>query len=157
MTAYLWPFLSFNPCGSTVVPDPLLPLLAQAVIKKIATEGGFNSYTTNFLMLLVDKNRIDAIAEVIAAFEDSYCKLTDTQVAVVKSAVKLEEPQQFLIAKKLQELTGAKNIKIKPVIDESLIAGFIVEYGSAQIDLSIKGALDRVSKDLAVRTLQRVL
>lgn len=68
---------------------------------------------------------------------------------MVKSAVKLEEPQQFLIAKKLQELTGAKNIKIKPVIDESLIAGFVVEYGSAQIDLSIKGALDRVTKDLA--------
>jgi F-type H+-transporting ATPase subunit delta len=63
--------------------------------------------------------------------------------------VKLEEPQQFLIAKKLQELTGAKNIKIKPVIDETLIAGFTVEFGSAAIDLSIKGALDRVSKDLA--------
>lgn len=41
------------------------------------------------------------------AFEDLYCKATDTQVAVVKSAVKLEDEQQFLIAKKIQELTGA--------------------------------------------------
>jgi hypothetical protein len=45
------------------------------------------------------------------------------QVATLRSAVKLEQEQQFLIAKKLQELTGSKNIKLKPVIDQSLIAG----------------------------------
>eukprot|EP00955_Chlamydomonas_euryale_P065137 359159-Chlamydomonas_euryale.AAC.22 len=38
-------------------------------------------------------------------------------VAVVRSAVKLEQEQQFLIAKKLQELTGSKNIKLRPMID----------------------------------------
>ena len=62
--------------------------------------------------------------------------------------MKLEQEQHFLIAKKLQELTGSKNIKLKPVIDESLIAGFIVEYGSSQIDLSVKGQLDRITQEL---------
>ena len=57
------------------------------------------------------------------------------QVATLRSAVKLEQEQQFLIAKKLQELTGSKNIKLKPVIDESLIAGFVVEYGSSQVGI----------------------
>lgn len=66
------------------------------------------------------------------------------QVATLRSAVKLEQEQQFLIAKKLQELTGSKNIKLKPVIDQSLIAGFIVEYGSCQIDLSIRGQIEKV-------------
>ena len=70
------------------------------------------------------------------------------QVAVVRSAVKLEQEQQFLIAKKLQELTGSKNIKLKPIVDESLIAGFVVEYSSAQIDLSVKGKLDRISLEM---------
>jgi hypothetical protein len=104
-------------------------------------------------------------------------------VATLRSAVKLEQEQQFLIAKKLQvcccvcvllcaaccsalwrllwgavstalannlthtpcithhrtqELTGSKNIKLKPIIDQSLIAGFVVEYGSSQIDLSVR-------------------
>lgn len=36
----------------------------------------------------------------------------------------------------LQELTGSKNIKLKPVVDADLVAGFVVEYGSTQIDLS---------------------
>eukprot|EP00951_Prasinocladus_malaysianus_P008451 scaffold61205_cov40-Prasinocladus_malaysianus.AAC.1 len=70
------------------------------------------------------------------------------QVATLKSAVKLEQEQQFLIAKKLQELTGSKNIKLKPVFDESLIAGFVVEYGSSQIDLSVKGSIERVKAQL---------
>lgn len=70
------------------------------------------------------------------------------QVAVLRSAVKLEQEQQFLIAKKLQELTGSKNIKLKPVIDESLIAGFTVEYGSAQIDMSVRGQLESISTEL---------
>lgn len=70
------------------------------------------------------------------------------QVAVLKSAVKLEQEQQFLIAKKLQELTGSKNIKLKPIVDPDLIAGFIVEYSSAQIDLSVKGKLDRLSLEM---------
>ena len=69
-------------------------------------------------------------------------------MATLRSAVKLEQEQQFLIAKKLQELTGSKNIKLKPVQDDSLIAGFVVEYGSSQIDLSVKGQLDKISNEL---------
>ena len=69
-------------------------------------------------------------------------------MAILRSAVKLEQEQQFLIAKKLQELTGSKNIKLKPQIDDSLIAGFTVEYGSAQIDMSVKGQLESISNEL---------
>ena len=103
--------------------------------------------------LLIDKNRIDCVGEVVEAFEDLYCRATDTQVALVKSAVKLEDEQQFLIAKKIQELTGAKNVKIKPLVDEDLIGGFTVEYGSNQIDLSVRGAMDRVKKELSLVSL----
>ncbi|KAL3159317.1 hypothetical protein ABBQ32_011270 [Trebouxia sp. C0010 RCD-2024] len=118
------------------------------VVKKIGKEAGLSKYTTNFLNLLIDKDRIQAIEEIIDAFEKTYCKLTDTQVAVLRSAVKLEQEQQFLIAKKLQELTGSKNIKLKPIIDDTLIAGFTVEYGSAQIDMSVKGQLESIANEL---------
>ena len=79
----------------------------KAVIKKIAGEAGFSDFTTNFMMLLVDKQRIDAVAEVCQSFEDKYCGITDTQVAVVKSADKLDQEQQFMIAKKVQVRFGA--------------------------------------------------
>ncbi|KAI3427053.1 hypothetical protein D9Q98_006994 [Chlorella vulgaris] len=118
------------------------------VVKKLASEAGFSQYTVNFLNLLIDQNRVEALEDICESFEKSYCALTDTQVATLRSAVKLEQEQQFLIAKKLQELTGSKNIKLKPVVDEELVAGFIVEYGSTQIDLSVKGQLDRITGEL---------
>jgi F-type H+-transporting ATPase subunit delta len=130
--------------GNPTVPEEK----KKQMIAKMAGESGFNSYTVNFLNILVDQSRIDAISEVCDAFEAKYCELTDTQVATLRSAVKLEQEQQFLIAKKLQELTKSKNVKIKPVVDESLIAGFVVEWGSSQIDLSVKGQLDKIGNEL---------
>lgn len=78
------------------------------------------------------------------------------KVATLRSAVKLEQEQQFLIAKKLQELTGSKNIKLKPTIDTSLIAGFVVEYGSSQIDLSVRGQLEKVADELQSQLALRI-
>jgi F-type H+-transporting ATPase subunit delta len=120
----------------------------KAVVAKITKEAGFQKYTSNFLNLLVEKDRMNLLSEICESFEEQYCDLTDTQVATLRSAVKLEQEQQFLIAKKLQELTGSKNIKLKPVIDKSLIAGFVVEYGSSQIDLSIRGQVEKVAEEL---------
>ena len=51
-------------------------------------------------------------------------------VATVTSAVELEAGQQSLIAKKLQAMTDANNVKIKPEIDESLLGGFVVRLGT---------------------------
>jgi len=118
------------------------------LMKSLADDAGLSKHTLNFMYLLLDQGRLYSIADIFDQFEIQYCKLTDTQVATLRSAVKLEQEQQFLIAKKLQELTGSKNIKLKPVIDESLIAGFIVEYGSSQIDLSVKGQLDKITQEL---------
>merc|ERR1712138_189248 len=115
---------------------------------QISSEASFNLSTTHFLRLLVDKGRIDCIVEVIESFKDSYYEATGTQVATVKSAVALEEEQHFLIAKKIQELTCSKMVTVKRVVDEKLIGGFIVEYGSCQIDLSVRGALDRMRNEL---------
>merc|ERR1711869_106707 len=133
------------------------PLVASdkkiKLITQISKEGSFNNYTTKFLSLLVDKGRIDCIIEAFESFESLYCTATNTQVAIVKSAVALEEEQQFLIAKKIKELARSKSVKIKPFIDETLIGGFVIEYGSSQIDLSVRGAFERVRKELKkVRT-----
>ena len=50
------------------------------VVKKIEKQAGLSKYTVNFLNLLIDKDRIVAIEEILEAFEQTYCKMTDTQV-----------------------------------------------------------------------------
>lgn len=50
------------------------------VVKKLASEAGFSQYTVNFLNLLIDQNRVEALEDICESFEKSYCALTDTQV-----------------------------------------------------------------------------
>lgn len=142
--------------GAVIKNDPGLrdvmvnPLISadkkEDLITQISTEASFNQFTTNFLNLLVERGRIDCIMEAIESFESLYYQASGTQVAVVKSAVALEEEQHFLIAKKIKELTQSKMVTVKRVVDETLIGGFVVEYGSSQIDLSVRGALERIKK-----------
>ena len=75
------------------------------------------------------------------------------QIATVTSAVKLENEQQFMIAKKIQEMTGAKNIKLKPEVDPSLLGGFVVTYGkdgSGYIDMSVAGQINTLKTEVVL-------
>lgn len=121
------------------------------ILNKLASDITLSQTTTTFLSLLVDKSRIGLLEEISSEFESLYCEATKTTVATVTSAVELEAGQQSLIAKKLQAMTDANNVKIKPEIDESLLGGFVVRLGtdgSTLIDLSVKGQMERVEREL---------
>lgn len=123
----------------------------KKLIETIGKEAGFNPFSVNFLCLLVDKQRIDSVAQICEEFENLYCEVTDTEVATVTSAATLDNEQQFEIAKKLQNLTGAKNIKLRPKVDDSLISGIIIQYGkggSKLLDMSVKGNLAKIEEEL---------
>lgn len=120
----------------------------KSILKTVAEDAKFSEDTLSFLNLLVDKKRIGLVKDVTKEFELIFNEATDTQVATVTSAVKIEKPQLALIAKKIQSLSGAKNVRIKNVVDPSLIAGFLVKYGkdgSRFIDMSVKGQLDKLA------------
>ena len=148
-------FAAYCSANRSIVDVLSNPVLTEGkkkdLVAKLAKEGNFSALFVNFLNLLVDKRRIALVDNILADFEEIYCGLTDTQVATVTSAVKLENEQQFAIAKKLQQMTGAKNIKLKPVVDPALLGGFIVQYGkdgSASVDLSVKGQMDQLAAQL---------
>lgn len=120
----------------------------QEVIQEMASEAKLQPHTTNFLNILIENDRTEMIDEILKEFEIVYNKLTDTEVAVVSSVVKLESQHLAQIAKGVQRLTGAKNVRIKTVIDPSLVAGFTVRYGdtgSRMIDMSVKKQLEDLS------------
>lgn len=52
----------------------------KEVLETICQEGGFDQDTINFLNLLMDKGRAGILEEICNAFEDEYCKMTNTQV-----------------------------------------------------------------------------
>lgn len=123
----------------------------RQVIEDIATSSSLQPHTRNFLNLLVDSKRIDLIKEIAKEYEYVYNTLTDTEPAIVSSVVKLESQHLAQIAKQVQKLTGAKNVRIKTLLDPSLVAGFTVRYGnsgSKLIDMSVKKQLEEIAAQL---------
>ncbi|KAL5982050.1 hypothetical protein ACLOJK_016119 [Asimina triloba] len=120
----------------------------QAMIEEITTSSNLQPHVVNFLNILLDSNRIDLINEIVKEFELIYNELTNTEMALVTSVVKLDSQNLTQIAQTVQKLTGAKNVRIKTQNDPSLVAGFTIRYGSSGsklIDMSVKKQLDELS------------
>ncbi|XVE63233.1 hypothetical protein DITRI_Ditri07aG0003400 [Diplodiscus trichospermus] len=129
----------------------------RQVLDEIVKSYELQPHTANFLNILVDAKRIDLIKEIVKEFEMVYNKLTDTELAVVSSVVPLESQHLAQIAKQVQKLTGAKNVRIKTVIDPSLVAGFTIRYGSSGsklIDMSVKKQLEDIAAQLDLGDVQ---
>lgn len=131
----------------------------RGVLEMIVKESNLLPHTANFLNILIDMNRIELIAEIVKEFELVYNKLTNTETAVVTSVVQLDSQHLAQIAKQVQKLTGAKNVRIKTMIDPSIVAGFIVRYGSGGsklIDMSVKKQLEEIAAELDLGDIQLV-
>ncbi|XWS10769.1 hypothetical protein CRYUN_Cryun38cG0026300 [Craigia yunnanensis] len=138
--------------------NPIIDILKKRqILDEIVKSSELQLHSANFLNILVDAKRIDLIKEIVREFEMVYNKLTDTELAVVSSVVKLESQHLAQIAKQVQKLTGAKKVRIKTVIDPSLIAGFTIRYGSSGsklIDMSVKKQLEEITAQLDLGDIQ---
>lgn len=123
----------------------------RKVVEELASSLGLQPHTANFLNILNDSRRIELINDVVKEFETVYNRLTETELVVVSSVVKLESQHLAQIAKTVQKLTGAKNVRIKTTTDPTLVAGFTVRYGSSGsklIDMSVKKQLEEIAAQL---------
>ncbi|KAG6398529.1 hypothetical protein SASPL_139993 [Salvia splendens] len=92
---------------------------------------------TTYYVNFTDMKRVDLIKEIAAEFELIANRMSETEVATVASVVELERQHLAEIAKRAQKLTGPKNVKLKTVIDKSLLAGIIIRYGNSSSKLSL--------------------
>lgn len=110
------------------------------MLKEIADALGFDRPVGNFVNILMDRNRLPLLEEIIAQYQ----RLMDQQMGVVRarvtSASSLNEVQQRELAGKLEEITG-KQVLLEVVVDPSLIGGVIAQVGSTIYDGSVRQQL----------------
>ncbi|KAL6637801.1 hypothetical protein ACP70R_025373 [Stipagrostis hirtigluma subsp. patula] len=121
---------------------------AAAVVPAAGPPPPFQPLTLDFLRSLLDRDGGGVSAVADEGGEGGAAAAPPAQLlalrVVVSSAVELDARQTELIARKMRRITGFVNIKIENVIDPTLIAGFVVCYGTGDshvIDLSVKGHL----------------
>jgi F-type H+-transporting ATPase subunit delta len=130
--------------------NPLIAKDAKKDVVKDVLGEQIDGRTLKFLLLLVDRGRIELLESVAEKFLELSYKQESIEIAKITSSIKLSADQQKEIAEKLKIITGAKQIKLALKVDPQLIGGFTIEIGSKMIDTSIRGQLRQISTLLGV-------
>jgi len=125
--------------------NPLITRAAKKNVVKDILGEQIGGSTLKFLLLLVDRNRIEVLESIAQKFLELSYKQESIEIAKITSSVQLSAEQQKQIAEKLKILTGAKQIKLALKVDPQIIGGFTIEIGSKMIDASIRGQLKQIS------------
>jgi F-type H+-transporting ATPase subunit delta len=101
----------------------------------------------NFLGLLIERNRLDLLDEIVSTYES----LLDDKLGIVRaritSALELDSRQRDEVAARLQALTG-KKVRMEVLVDPSLIGGLVAQVGSTIYDGSIRQQLQAFRNNL---------
>lgn len=93
---------------------------SMVVVREVVEKGGFfHRHVVSLVKMLVKKNKIGILKEVLEEFERIYDELCGTQVVLVSSDTKMKEDQLFGIAEDVHKLSGAFKVKVRNFVHES--------------------------------------
>lgn len=135
--------------------DDLRKFLGHPIIsnkdKKDVIEAVFlnkiSPYVINLLKLLLDRNRMFIIEAINDSFRELFNKRFNIALAVVTTAIEIDEGTKSVIQQKLSEIL-AKHVELETSVDPKILGGVLVTIGDSVLDGSIKGRLDDIKRQL---------
>ena len=133
--------LASHPEATQILENPTVSTeRRQALLASIAEASGFAAPVRRFLDLLVARNRMDLLDDVVVA----YRKFLDQKLGVVQarvtSATPLDDAEQSALRVKLETATGLK-VRMDIAVDPALIGGVVAQVGSTIYDGSLRQQL----------------
>lgn len=113
--------------------------LYESVVGKSDKEA--TEVVAKFATVLRSRSEQGKLKEIIGAFSEIWNIANKEIQAELTTARKLSVASHSSIIKYLEERTGADKIEITEYIDENIIGGFILKYGSKVLDGSLKTSL----------------
>jgi F-type H+-transporting ATPase subunit delta len=110
------------------------------LIGKIAEAYGFTPPIRRVLDLLVDRNRMDILGDITAAFRKFHDEKAGIVQARVTAARELDDAERRALAAKLESATG-KKVRMDVAVDPALIGGVVAQVGSTIYDGSLRQQL----------------
>lgn len=127
------------------------PVVKQEPKREIITKilkSQINTETFNFLMILVDRDRINYLQSIITHYLGLVYDAAAIKRIEVSTASKLTSAQKNTLIDKLKKLTKAREILLVLTVDSSLIGGLLIKTKSKILDFSIKNQLKQLAKHL---------
>ena len=128
--------------------SPAIPLPPKKnILSEISERLSWTRMTRNFLLVLLERGRLEKFEEVLLAYRD----VLDDQAGVVRaevvSAHELDEEIQQQLKDTVKELTG-KQARLTFRVEDGLIGGLRLQIGSMVYDGTIRSRLEQVRKGL---------
>jgi len=128
--------------------NPIINQDAKREILSKTLESQVNAETFKFLMVLVNRGRINLLEAVISNYLELVYETASIKMIEVSTAFAFTSLQKNTLIQKLKELTNAREIRLIITVDSSLIGGFLIKTESKIIDFSIKSQLQKLAKHL---------
>ena len=118
----------------------------KVLIGKVFKDS-LSQLTLNFLNLLVDKKRINALAKICEEFNSLANKNQGIQEGTVYSSVKLSDDSLQKIKQRIEK-ENHTTVELINIVDEKLIGGFKVVIKDTVYDNSLKNKIDSLRYEL---------
>jgi len=128
--------------------NPVIVKAAKREILAKTLQSQVNAETFKFLMVLVDRDRINLLQAVISNYLELVYETASIKTIEVLTASPFTNSQKNTLIQKLKELTNAREIRLVITVDPSLIGGFLIKTESKVIDFTIKNQLQKLAKHL---------
>lgn len=139
----------FRECPDYVklLSEPSIPKAERVNLIDTAFGAQAERYLINFMKLLCEHNIMGEFSGCCDEYTRRYNVDHNITEATVYSAIALTDAQADSLKKKLEAMSG-KTIMLTQKRDASVVAGLRVEIDGKQLDGTIKGRLDGLSKKL---------
>lgn len=117
--------------------------VAANVLRALAEKGKADPVTADFLCLLAQKRRLDLVQDITRALVDMIDADKGNLTASVTVAAPLDQSQLDALAASLKKMVGAA-VRMKMIVDPSILGGLIVQIGSKMMDNSVRRRLERL-------------
>jgi F-type H+-transporting ATPase subunit delta len=128
--------------------NPVVSLEAKREILTKILKPNLNTETFKFLMVLVNRDRINLLNSVIDNYLKLVYQLASIRMIEISTAFAFTNKQKNELIKKLKELTEAREIRLIITVDSSLIGGFLIKTNSKVIDFTVKNQLQNLANHL---------
>ena len=137
-----------NPELVAVLANPAYGIEAKReILKDVILRLEVPATVANFLLLLQERNRLSALAQIALAYGTLADERSGVVRAKVTAAMTLNDAQVEGIRQSLAKITG-KQVQVTVAVDPSLIGGVVTQVGDKVFDGSVKTQLTRIEDTL---------
>jgi F-type H+-transporting ATPase subunit delta len=116
-----------------------------------ALKGRANDLLLNFLLVLNNHDRLDALRPIAQAAHDLYNQRTGKMPVTVRSAVPLADEQRERLRQDLRAAFGKEPI-LSTAVDPELLGGLTVQVGDVLYDGSVRSRVQRIRNQIIERS-----